>query len=250
MSKYVLLDPAKHQDVKIKSHNNFAFSEHQHHASLVVHEFGAAASSFPVVYMKDPQQGQFRAVAMLSLLAGENLFFGKQEWQGVHVPYAFLRHPFELGPDPTQDKTLTIYIDEQSDYLSESDGEALYQQGEASQSLQKIQSTMAEYYQQEQLTHQFTQQLLDGNLLKEIEFVMGFADGKKTRVKGIYTIDEEALRQLDDAAILQFNKQNFLLPMHSILSSLIQVNRLIKLHNQRAENKILGVQMRVNAEEE
>lgn len=249
MSNYVLLDPAQHQDIKIKPHSNFAFSEHQHHASLVVHEFGAAASSFPVVYMKEPTQGQFRAVAMLSLVAGANPFFTEQEWLAVHVPSAFLRKPFEFGPDPVQEKTLTIYIDEQSDYLSQSEGEALYQNGEPSQFLLQIQQKMAEYYQQEQLTHQFTQQLLKLNLLKEIELMMEFSDGKKTQVKGIYTIDEEALRQLPEADILDLNKKNFLLPIHAILSSLIQVNRLIKQHNYRSESKILGVQMRVNAEE-
>lgn len=249
MSNYVLLDPAKHQDIKIKSHTNFGFSQYQHQVSLVVHEFGAAASSFPVVYMKEPQQGQFRAVAMMSLIAGENHFYDEKEWQGVHVPTAFLRTPFELGPDPSQEKTLTLYINEQSDYVNNVDGEALYQDGQASQFLQQIQNKMGEYYQQEQLTHQFTQQLLKHKLLKEIELLIEFKDGKKSGIKGIYTIDEEVLRQLDDTVVLQLNKENFLQPIHAISSSLIQVNRLIKQHNNCSENKILGVQMRVSTEE-
>lgn len=249
MSNYVLLDPAKHQDLKIKSHSNFAFSQHQHQVSLVVHEFGAAASSFPVVYMKEPQQGQFRAVGMLSLIAGENHFYNEKEWQAVHLPYAFLRKPFELGPDPNQEKTLTLYIDEESDYVNNVEGEALFQKGEASQFLQQIQSKMAEYYQQEQLTHQLTQRLLELNLLKEIELLIEFIDGKKTAIKGIYTVNEEVLRQLDDTRVLQLNKDNFLLPIHAMSLSLIQVNRLIKQHNKHSENKILGVQMRVNTEE-
>lgn len=249
MSNYVLLDPAKHQDIKIKAHSNFSFSKHQHQVSLVVHEFGAAASSFPVVYMKEPQQGQFRAVALLSLIAGENHFYSDKEWQGVHLPSAFLRTPFELGPDPSQEKTLTLYLDDHSDYVNTTEGEALYQDGEPSQFLQQVQSKMADYYQQEQLTHQFTQQLLTLKLLKEIELHLEFSDGKKNGIKGIYTIDEERLRQLDDATILELNKANFILPIHGIVLSLIQVNRLIKYHNNCSENKILGVQMRVSTEE-
>lgn len=249
MSNFVLLDPAVHQDIKIKAHSNFAFSKNQNLVSLVVHEFGAAASSFPVVYLKEPQQGQFRAVAMLSLITGENHFYSEQEWQAVHLPYAFMRTPFELGPDPKQEKTLSLYIDEQSDYVNDLEGEVLYLDGEPSQFLQQVQSKMAEYYQQEQLTHQFTQQLLKHNLLKEIELLIEFVDGKKTGIKDIYTIDEEVLRQLDDTTILELNKDNFLLPIHGISSSIIQVNRLIKQHNNRSENKILGVQMRVSTEE-
>lgn len=249
MSNYVLLDQTKHQDLKIKSHTNYAFAQNQHHSSVVVHEFAAAASSFPIVYMKDTQTGQFRAVAMFSLVSGKNLFFSDTEWLGVYVPSAFLRHPFELGPDPAQEKTLTLYLDEQSDYITADEGEALYQDKEPSQFLQSVQNKMAEYYQQESLSHQFTQKLLSLNLLKEIELLIDFADGKKSRVKGIYTIDEEALRALDDETILALNKQNFLLPIHAMLSSLTQINRLIKLHNNSAEPKILGVQMRVDAEE-
>ena len=65
----------------------------------------------------------------------------------------------------------------------------------------------------------------------------------------VYTIDDEALRQLPDAAVLELNQQNLLLPIHAMLSSLLQVNRLIKQHNLSSENTIMGVQMRVNAEE-
>jgi len=249
MSNYVLLDPEKHQDIKIKPHSNFAFSKNQHHASLVVHEFGAAASSFPVVYMKEPTQGQFRAVGLLGLVAGHNVFFTEQEWLAVHVPSAFLRAPFELGPDPEKDKTLTIYINEQSDYVNNSQGEALFQNGEPSQFLHQVQDKMSEYYQQEQVSHEFTQKLLFLSLLKEIELIINFSDGKKTRVKGIYTIDEEALRKLPDTDIVELNKQNYLLPIHAMLSSLVQVNRLIKHHNHCSENTILGVQMRANAGE-
>lgn len=249
MSNYVVLNPERHQELKIKTLSNFAFSQHQHQVSLVVHEFASAASSFPVVYMKEPQQGQFRAVAMMSLIAGENPFYDENEWQGVHVPYAFTRRPFELGPDPEQDKTLTLYVDDKSEYVSESEGEPLYKEGQASQFLQQVQSKMADYYQQEQLSLQFTQQLLHLKLLKEIELLIEFKDGNKSAIKGIYTIDEETLRALDDTQILQLNRDNFLLPIHAALSSLVQVNRLIKQHNYRSENKILGVQMRVNAEE-
>jgi hypothetical protein len=249
MPQYVLLDPTKHQTVKIKKHADFAFAQKQHHSALVVHEFASAASSFPIVLMKDNETGQFRSVAMFSLISGENSFYNKDEWQGVHVPYAFLRHPFELGPDPEQDKTLTLYLDEKSEYLSDTHGEALYADNQASLFLQSVQSKMAEYYQQERLSHDFIQCLLGLNLLKEIELLVDYSDSKKNRIKGIYTIDEEALRQLSDESVLALNKQNYLLPIHAMLSSLSQINRLIKLHNKHAEPKINGVQMRVNAEE-
>lgn len=249
MPNYVLLNPAQHQGLKITASNDFAFCQQHHHCPLVVHEFGSAASSFPVIYLKDSQQGQFRAVGLLSLITGHNSFYCDQQWTAVHVPYAYTRIPFELGPDPEQDKTLTVYLDLDSEAVNENHGEALYENGQATQFLQKVEQKMLEYYQQEQLSHRFTQQLLTLNLLQEMELLLEFADGKISRLKGLYTINEQALRQLSDEQILALNQQNFLLPIHAMLTSLVQVNRLIKQHNSRSDNTISGVKMRVIAEE-
>jgi hypothetical protein len=244
MAQYVPLDPQQHKALRVKSHSGFAFAQTQNHCALNVHEFGAAASSFPVMYMKDPQQGQFRAVALFGLVAGNNLYCAGDDWLGVYVPDTFGRRPFDLGPDPEQEKTLTLNIDQQSDYLSETEGEALYAADEPTQFLQRVQQKMAEYYQQEKLSHEFLKLLLDNKLLKEMALLIDFADGKKNRVVGLYTIDEEALRQLDDETVLALNQRNFLMPMYAMLNSLIQINRLIKLHNNSAQPKILAVNMR------
>jgi hypothetical protein len=217
--------------------------------ALTVNEFGHASSSYPIVFMKDPKQGQFRAVAMLGLMPGKNLFYSEQEWLGIHVPDAILRAPFELGPDPTQDKTLTLYIDEQSEYVSIEQGEALFDGQEPTQFLYQVQQKVADYYQNELATQQFTQQLIEHKLLHEIDLLVAFDDGKKNRFKGMYTINEEALRELSDDTVLAFSKLNYLMPVHAMLASLNNLNRLMKLHNKSFQPKISGIQMQFANEE-
>jgi hypothetical protein len=249
MSQFVLLDPKQHQNIRINAHDKFIHTANHHQAALTVNEFGHASTSYPVVFMKDPKRGQFRATAMLGLMPGKNLFYSEQEWHGTHIPDAILRTPFELGPDPAQDKTLTLYIDEQSEYVSSEEGDALFEGEEPTQLLRQVQQKISDYYQNELATQQFLQLLIEHKLLHEIDLLVAFEDGKKNRFKGTYTINEEALRDLNDETVLAFNKQNYLLPVHAMLTSLSNFNRLIKLHNNSERPKITGIQMQVPQEE-
>lgn len=250
MSNYVLLDADKHQKKKILPHTNFKHSAQQHHVPVTLNEFVQASTSFPVVFMKDPQEGKLHAVALLGLIAGKNLHFTETDWLGSYVPASILRTPFELGPDLKNGKTLTLYVDEDSLYLSEDEGQDLFDGENATQDLLQIQQVFANYFNNEIATQKFTAQLLDCNLLKEIELVVQYKDSSSMKIKGIYTINEPALRLLSDALVIEFNNKDYLMAIHAMLASLGQVNRLIKLHNGSEELKIAGVQMRIDSGDE
>ena len=250
MSNYVLLDAAKHQTKKLLAHTNFTHSAEQHHVPITIDEFVQASTSFPVVFMKDPQEGKLHAVALLGLIAGKNLQYTESDWLATYVPASILRAPFELGPDLQNDKTLTLYVDEDSQYISETDGQALFEGKNPTQSLLQIQKVFADYFNNEIATQKFSAQLLECNLLKEIELVVQYENSGSMKIKGIYTINESALRLLSDAVVVDFNKKDYLMAIHAMLASLGQVNRLIKLHNGSEESKITGVQMRLDSGEE
>lgn len=250
MPNYVVLDSDKHQNIKLLSHGNFIHTEKFHQVSLTINEFAQASSSFPVVFMKDPQQGKFRAAAMLGLLAGKNLYCSEDDWLGVYVPAVILRAPFELGPDLNDEKTLTLYIDEDSEYVSAAEGEALFAAGQPTQRLRQVQKMFADYFQDEIATQKFTEQLLKHNLLTEIELVVKFEQQNVTKIKGIYTINEEALRVLPATVLSDFHLNGYLMPIYAMLASLAQINRLIRLHNASLEPKISAVQMRIDSGEE
>jgi hypothetical protein len=80
--------------------------------------------------------------------------------------------------------------------------------------------------------------------------VVQYEDAGSIKIKGIYTINESALRLLSDVLVIDFNQRDYLMAIHAMLASLGQVNRLIKLHNGSEEPKIAGVQMRIDSGEE
>jgi hypothetical protein len=143
-----------------------------------------------------------------------------------------------------------LYVDEESQYLAENEGQALFDGENQTQNLLQVQKVFADYFKDEIATQKFIAQLLDCNLLKELELVVQYENSSSIKIKGIYTINQSALRELSDALVIDFNKKDYLTAIHAMLASLGQVNRLIKLHNGSEELKIAGVQMRLDSGEE
>lgn len=247
MKNPVLLDPTKHQHLKITDQADFSVTANEQFVPLTVEEFAQAASSFPVMLLKDGQSGQFRSVAFLGLEANQNLYWQADTgvWEGVYVPQRIVREPFSLGPAPGDEKTLTLYIDENSKKVSEKEGLALFDNDEPTAFLQGVQNKLSEYFNNEMVTKDFVQQLLAHELLREMELLIRFATDRTKRVKGLYTIDEEKLRALDEQTVLQFHKQNYFMPIHSMLSSITQFNRMLRLNNGNSQYEaISNLQMR------
>jgi hypothetical protein len=114
----------------------------------------------------------------------------------------------------------------------------------------QVQKVFADYFRDEIETQKFVAQLLKYNLLTEIELVIQYENNSSMKIKGIYTINQSELRLLSDDLVIDFNKKDYLTAVHAMLASLGQVNRLIKLHNGSEEQKIAGVQMRIDSGEE
>jgi hypothetical protein len=144
-----------------------------------------------------------------------------------------------------------IYLDKSSQQVSQTTGNALYDSdGIETGFLKGINKQLAQYVELELLSQKFVSTLLAHNLLKEIELLIKFDSQRTKRVKGLYTIDEEILKNLDEKNILTLFKQNFFVPMHALLSSITQFNRLLRLHNNVAAEKIVNLNMRVAGGEE
>ena len=118
------------------------------------------------------------------------------------------------------------------------------------QSFLQVQNAFAYYRTYEIETQKFVAQLLKYNLLTEIDLVIQYVNNSSMKIKGIYTINQSELRLLSDDLVIDFNKKDYLAVIHAMLASLGQVNRLIKLHNGSEEQKIAGVQMRIDSGEE
>ena len=228
-TKLTPINKAAHANHKVKTVDNFNFASKFHIASVMVHEFVRAASVYPIVFLEDKNQDEFRPVTLLSLDAGENLFVGEDgKWQASYVPAIIRRYPFALAKMPEQDN-YTVCIDEDSEYVGTEDGQPLFNEsGEPTEVIENVKRYLGELQQMEAFTKEFCNFLAENNLFTPLNMrVRALAQVKN--VTGCYVINEERLNNLSDNKFLDIKAKRYLAPIYSHLTSLSQIERLALL---------------------
>ncbi|WDE05463.1 SapC family protein [Thalassomonas viridans] len=244
MANMVPVKKEQHQNLKVAAKRDLSHVANQHIVPVNAIEFAQAATSFPVVIVKDPDSNRYRSVAMLGLETGENLFYSKEKWNAIFVPQSIGMVPFALGLDPEKEKTLTACIDTDSPFVGEDKENALFDdKGEETEFLKKIQESLGRLYDNEVASERFIKELVDNDLLQELELNMSLVSGEKKKLVGIFTVNEKKLQELSDEKVVDFHKRGLFVPLHAMLGSVAQVNRLVQLRNENSDKKINGIQI-------
>jgi hypothetical protein len=233
-----------HKNLKVSAQRNLSHAANQHIVPVNAREFAQAATSFPVVFVKDPESSRVRSVVMLGLEAGENLYYQDEKWNALYAPQSIGMVPFVLGLDPEKEKTLTTCIDLESPFVGEDKEIALFdEEGNETDFFKNVQESLGRMYESEVASEKFIQEMVDNDLLQELELAINFADGDKKKLVGIFTINEEKVQKLSDDQVLDFHKRGLFVPIYAMLGSLGQINRLIQLRNDRSDKKISGIKI-------
>lgn len=228
-TKLTPINKEQHAKLKVKAIESFEFASKFHIASVMVHEFVRAASVYPIVFLEDKNQDEFRPVTLLSLDAGENLFVDESgKWQASYVPAIIRRYPFALARNPEQDN-FTVCVDEDSKYVGTEDGQPLFNEsGEPTAVIENVKRYLGELQQMEVFTKAFCHFLAENNLFTPLNMRVRAANQIKN-VTGCYVINEERLNNLSDSKFLEIKEKRYLAPIYSHLTSLSQIERLALL---------------------
>lgn len=228
----VAVKKEQHKNLKVANQRDLSHVADQHIAPINVREFPQASTSYPIVLVKDPDSSRFRTVVMLGLEVGENLYHEGNKWQAIYIPQALSVVPFSLGLDPDKEKTLTACIDTDSPFVGEDKDQALFDEdGNDTEFFKGIQDQLGRLYENEVANENFVKILQENDLLQELELNIAFNNGEKKKLVGVYGINEEKLHGLADDKVLEFYKQGLFMPVHAMLASAGQVNRLAQLRN-------------------
>lgn len=232
MANIVPVRNEQHKNLKVASKRGLDHVAKQHIAPISAREYPQASTSYPIVLLKDPETSRYRSVVMLGLEAGENLYYSKEHWNGIYIPQSISMIPFGLGLDPEKEKTLTACIDLDSEYVGEDKENALFDaEGKETDFLKGIEDSLGRMYDNEVMTEKFITELVHNDLLQEIELSVAYNSGENKKLVGVYGINEAKLQALSDDKVLDFHKRGLYIPIHSMLASLGQVNRLAQLRN-------------------
>lgn len=242
-SNHVAVTPELHKNTKVRTDLGFGFAEQIHIVPVVITEFADVAANCPIVFVKDETNGQLRVAAMLGLEIEKNLYVQDQEWQGTHVPMNLGRIPFSFTRIG-EGNQLGAAIDMESDFVSDSEGTALFDdKGEHTDYYKQVNNFLANLFQGEMATQKFTDAVNKYDLLREFRLQMEDDSGTKRELVGLFTPTANRLSQLSDDAILELNKDGFLAGIHIAIQSMAQVKRLARRHNKMGGSKIKSVRI-------
>ena len=204
---------------------------------MTLHEFARAAAIFPIVFLEDKAKDEFRPVVLMGLSAGENLFVSADgKWNASYVPAIIRRYPFALAPKPDSSEYL-VCLDEDSQLLSETEGNALFDDnGAPTQVIENVKRYLTELQQMDLITNGFCKFLAEHNMFTPLNIKVR-DDAEMKSINGCYVINEQRLNSLSDERFLEIKNKQYLPAIYAHLVSLAQTERLVKFKDERVAKK-------------
>ena len=116
--------------------------------------------------------------------------------------------------------------------LLEAGGKPLFtEQGEPTQYLQSIMALFRDLKPGLEMTKIFVETLASLKLIEPIDIDLGFDDGSKRRLTGLYTVNPQALGKLPDATVIDLFRKGYLQLIYLMMASLKQVPVLARRKN-------------------
>ena len=234
----VPLDSAAHRDLKAQLPvADWSVAARLNSIFLAAVEFADACREFPIVFVRAGQDAdgkpQIAPVAVFGLSAEENLFIQPDgQWRASYMPAVLRLYPFAIGR--IDEQNFALCVDSAWSALSQGSGEALFNaQGEATEFTRQVVAQAEKTEEEVQRTRLVGERLMQLELLREMRFDVDLPDGQKLAVEGFFTVDEEKLKALPDATLLELARNGLLGLIQAHLISMANMRRLAEWRVQR-----------------
>lgn len=239
MANTVLLNNIDHRDLKVITRHSPEFGDNVNQVQTFPTEFGDVQREYPIFFRKDPETGEFQAVALLGLDKGENLFLDETGWHARYIPAIMARGPFMIGfqeqeVDGELRKEPMIHVDLDDPRVNETEGEPVFlPQGGNSPYLERVGNSLKRVYDGLELNKPMFELFDAAGLIEPVTAEIKLSETEQYTVQHYYTISQAGLAQLDGDNLEKLNKAGFLGAAFMVLNSLANVSRLIDLKNRR-----------------
>ena len=227
MTNIVVLNSVTHRDVRVQAEAAAKYGDNQRFVQVVVGEFPLLVTHYPILFSKDTETGAFLCGAMLGIDDGENLFLKEGKGHEGYRPLNLQRAPFFVAGDD-------LAIDLDHPRIATHAGQSLFNdQGVPTPYLESIKAAFQQLKPGVEITKRFIEALLKLNLLEPVDIVLGFDDGTKRNLADLYTVNQDVLRKLPDAAIIELFRRGYLQLIYLAIASLKQIPVLAQKKNDR-----------------
>ena len=220
----------------VKPDAGLIYARRAHLLPLTVADVGQAVCDFPVLISRNSQDGSLMLSALTSFVPGHNLLADARGWHAVYRPLIVQAYPCYCVNNAGRPEFVFAMDDSVVTTASHPLVDAT---GTFSAEAQCLMQNAQAVYDKERQTFLCLQQLQALQLLQAIELQLQPEHGELQRIRGLMTINEDQLHSLDGASLKALQQAGALQLAQSMLTSLLQLNRLIQQHNQQAAS--LGV---------
>jgi hypothetical protein len=233
----VPLNRTEHKDLRMKAVPNVKFAMNAHSVPLAGAEFGVAARDLLIVFA-GTSAADAGPMALLGLRQNENLFVDADgQWApDTYVPAFVRRYPFVLAEKPAgqEGDDFTVFLDENFEGFNSTEGQRLFNEdGSDSELLANAVGFLGDFQQNVARTKWFMEQLNKHDLLepRNVQLQKQGKDGeqgKSINLNGLFVINEEKLRALDEKTTHEFLREGVLGWAYAHLLSLTNIDRLAR----------------------
>jgi len=237
MPNIQLLNNVDHKNLRVITDHSAEYGDNQWFAPTFAHEFRNLQSHYPIVFTKNPETGQFQAVALLGFEVDENLFLTDEGWDAMYIPLSVVRQPFLIGFQQNSEDGVTsvepvISVNMDSPRISETQGEPVFlEHGGNSEYLEQINSLLDLVHEGHERNQAFVDMLLGMDLLESFVLDVELNDGSEHRMSGFYTINETSLRGLTGDDLVILNNNGYLEAVYMAIASLANISALVEKKN-------------------
>lgn len=226
MTNIVALNTKTHRNLRVQAGASARYGDAQRFVAVAVNEFAFLAPHYPIFFAKDAETGGFYCGAMLGIDEGENLFLQDSGGMESYRPLNLQRGPFfTAGSD--------IAIDLDHPRIDVGGQPLFTEAGEPSDYLKSIMGLFQNLRPGLEQTKVFIETLLKAKLIEPIDISLAFDDGTRRQLEGLYAINQDALKKLSDAEVVDFFRRGYLQAIYLMIASLKQVPVLAQKKNAR-----------------
>jgi len=239
MTNHALLDNVTHKDLRVIRDYAKVSGYEVNVARVFPGEFIQLQSEYPLFFIRNKDEGGFEPVALLGFEDRENLFLEEDGWDADYVPLSIERQPFLIGfqqqvIDGVPTNAPVVHIDLDHPSVSETEGERVFlPHGGESPLLERITSVLMTVHEGHEAAKSLSEMLVGVELIESLTLEARLGDGSMQSLKGLYTINEDRLQDLNANALEALHRKGHLRDVYMMLASLPNVARLIERKNRR-----------------
>ena len=237
MANLAVLNNIDHKDLRVVTTRSAEHGDAYMVVPTFPREFRSVQAHYPIVFRQTQNGGDITPLVLLGLQPDENLFLGDGTWDAGYIPLCAEAKPFLIGSSQSPlggQEQWEIHVDLDSTRLSRDRGVSLFGElGGNSPYLNRIREVLQAIHAGIGEVKPFTDALKRYELLEPFTAEMNLPDGNAHRLAGFYTINEERLAQLPEAAICNLHTSGLLFDIHMQLASLSHIADLFQRKSAR-----------------